>query len=102
MHDLNTINRLNFEAFGDKVAQARAAGKHVLVYYAGLAITHVQTYDTAEQVREATGSEELAADVTRRYFAPSVQTPQPDPRPVRRPHAGRLRVARVNAQESTC
>lgn len=101
MHDLNTINRLNFEAFGDKVAQARAAGKHVLVYYAGLAITHVQTYDTAEQVREATGSEELAADVTRRYFAPSVQThnltrDQSEDRTLAD------YVARVNAQESTC
>lgn len=101
MHDLNTINRLNFEAFGDKVAQARAAGKHVLVYYAGLAITHVQTYDTAEQVREATGSEELAADVTRRYFAPSVQThnltrDQSEDRTLAD------YVARVNAEESTC
>jgi len=101
MHDLNVINRLNFETFGDKVAQARAAGKHVLVYYAGLAITHVQTYDTAEQVREVTGSEELAVDVTRRYFAPTV----PSHGLVRDQSEDRTLgdyVARVNAEESKC
>lgn len=101
MNDLNTINRLNAASFGDKVSEARAAGKHVLVYYAGLAITHVQTYDTAEQVREVTSAEELAADVTRRYFAPTV----PAHGLVRDQSEDRTLgdyVARVNAEESRC
>jgi len=78
MNDLNTINRLNAEAFGDKVARARAAGKHVLVYKAGVAVTNFIEFDTAQEAQlHATGEGELAVDVTRHYFAPT--TPSADP-----------------------
>ena len=72
MNDLNTINRLNAERFADPVDSARANGKHVLVYKSGLSVTKIKTFDTAEEVQEATAADgELATGVTRHYLAPT-------------------------------
>lgn len=74
MQDLNVINRVNAERCSDQIATARAAGKHVLVYRAGLHVTDVRTFDTEQEVRDVTRNEELAIDVTRSYLPPTTPT----------------------------
>ena len=74
MNDLNTINRLNAERFGDKIAEARRNGKHVLAYYSGLSLTRVEVFDTEEAVREHASAEgELPITERREYHAPTLQ-----------------------------
>lgn len=77
MNDLNTINRLNAERHYDTIATARAAGKHVLVYRAGLHIVNVCLFDTAEDVKAVADSDTLSPAETREYLAPTVQSAVP-------------------------
>lgn len=53
MHDLNTINRLNVEAHHAAIQRERAAGKHVVVTYAGLHLVSHQSYDIIEDALNA-------------------------------------------------
>lgn len=72
MNDLNTINRLNTEAWADNIARARAAGKHVLAYKSGLHVTGFIVFSSADEVQlHTTGEGELSPDVTRHYYAPT-------------------------------
>jgi len=77
MNDLNTINRLNAERHYDTIATARAAGKHVLVYRAGLHIVKVLTLNTADEVKVVADSDALSPAETREYLAPTVQSAVP-------------------------
>lgn len=55
MHDLNTINRLNAEAFEKSIRNFQAQGRWVLARYDGLALTSVETFTeltAAQQVLE--------------------------------------------------
>jgi hypothetical protein len=45
MHDLNTITRLNAQAFADSIASYRAKGKFVLAKYEGLHLASIETFD---------------------------------------------------------
>lgn len=44
MHDLNTINRLNLEAFAEAINAYRAAGRHVLAKYEGAHLMAIETF----------------------------------------------------------
>lgn len=44
MHDLNTINRLNLEAFAESIARHRANGRHVLAKYEGAHLVAIETF----------------------------------------------------------
>ena len=52
MHDLNTINRLNFEAFAESIQKYRREGRFVLARYDGLVLTSIETFSelTAAQL----------------------------------------------------
>jgi len=53
MHDLNTINRLNAEAFAQSIDRFRAQGRWVLAHYDGLHLMSVETFSTAEDAAQA-------------------------------------------------
>lgn len=44
MNDLNTINRLNAEAFADSIARYQAQGRYVVAEYTGLHLTAIETF----------------------------------------------------------
>ena len=44
MHDLNTINRLNAEAFHDAVSNFQRQGRYVVATYAGLSLFSIETF----------------------------------------------------------
>ena len=44
MHDLNTINRLNLEAFAESIHKQRATGRHVLAKYEGAHLVSIETF----------------------------------------------------------
>lgn len=44
MHDLNTLNRLNAEAFGPAIKSLQRQGKHVVATYQGLSIDSIYVY----------------------------------------------------------
>jgi hypothetical protein len=58
MNDLNTINRLNAEAFADSIHRHRAAGRHVLARYEGLHLVCIETFSDGKAAQHA---HELAA-----------------------------------------
>lgn len=53
MHDLNTINRLNAEAFADSIAKYRAAGRFVLAKYEGVHLVSIETFTDTRQAQDA-------------------------------------------------
>lgn len=44
MHDLNTISKLNAEAFGEAVENFRRQGRFVIATYSGLALVSIETF----------------------------------------------------------
>lgn len=50
MHDLNTINRLNYQAHAASIETHRRDGRHVLARYEGV---HLVGYDTYTDLDEA-------------------------------------------------
>ena len=44
MHDLNTIQRLNAEAFGEAVENFRRQGRFVIATYSGIALVSIETF----------------------------------------------------------
>ena len=44
MHDLNTINRLNYEAFNASIQNFRAQGRYVLARYEGATLVAIETF----------------------------------------------------------
>lgn len=69
MHDLNTINRLNEEAFGKGIAHQRAAGRYVLAKYEGLHVVSYETFSTADDVIHAV-NEQQQLGTSFRVFTP--------------------------------
>lgn len=53
MHDLATINRLNFEAFGQAISRYRAQGRHVLTQHEGAHLVGFETFEDASAARDA-------------------------------------------------
>lgn len=84
MHDLNTIIRLNTEAFADSIANHRRQGRFVLAKYEGLHLSSIETFtdarlaqdafDTAAAKRDPSGRTVLFAPVG----APSALVPSRD------------------------
>ena len=57
MHDLNTINRLNYEAFAEGINKHRTAGRHVLAKYAGLHLVSIETFSDQPSAQAAFDAE---------------------------------------------
>lgn len=53
MHDLSTINRLNVEAHHAAIQRERAAGKHVVLTYAGLHLVSHRPFEIIEDAVNA-------------------------------------------------
>lgn len=53
MHDLNTINRLNAEAFKNAITNYRAQGRYVLARYDGLTLMSIETFSTVGEAAQA-------------------------------------------------
>lgn len=53
MNDLNTIGRLNAEAFADSIHRYRAAGRHVLALYEGLHLVSIETFTDSKSAQAA-------------------------------------------------
>jgi len=71
MHDLNTINRLNYEAFAGAIEHYRAQGRHVLAKYEGTTLVSIETFSTADEIVDA-HSKQLEANTGQRLvcYAP--------------------------------
>lgn len=52
MHDLNTINRLNTEAFETAIKNFQAQGRYVLATYEGLTLTAIETFPSADALSD--------------------------------------------------
>lgn len=44
MHDLNTISKLNAQAFGEAVENFRRQGRFVIATYSGIALVSIETF----------------------------------------------------------
>jgi hypothetical protein len=77
VHDLNTIKRLNFEAFAQSIGKYQAAGKHVLAVYEGMHLTSIETFtDAAEaQVRFDTVNSKRDGQTARLFLPTSAPAP---------------------------
>lgn len=53
MHDLNTISRLNAEAFAESIQNYRRQGRCVLVNYEGLHLVSIETFTAQFDAQEA-------------------------------------------------
>lgn len=53
MHDLNTLNRLNYEAFGQAIKKFQGQGRHVLAKYEGLHLVSIETFSNADELVDA-------------------------------------------------
>lgn len=52
VHDLNTINRLNTEAFETAIKNFQAQGRYVLATYEGLTLTAIETFPSADALSD--------------------------------------------------
>jgi hypothetical protein len=77
VHDLNTIKRLNFEAFAQSIGKYQAAGKHVLAVYEGMHLTSIETFtDAAEaQVRFDTVNSKRDGQTARLFLPTAAPVP---------------------------
>jgi hypothetical protein len=53
VHDLETINRLNAEAFAASIDNYRRQGRYVLAVYAGLTLVSIETFTAQEEAFRA-------------------------------------------------
>jgi hypothetical protein len=53
MHDLNTINKINFDAFAESVNRFRASGRWVLTRKEGLHLVGIETFASADELSDA-------------------------------------------------
>jgi len=56
MHDLNTIHKINAEAFSASISKFQAQGRHVLAKYEGLHLVAIETFTAAEDAILAYGA----------------------------------------------
>jgi hypothetical protein len=66
MQDLETIRRVNAESAAREIPSLVAAGKHVVVTYAGLHYLHHQAYDTEAAAKAAAQAAGIAAGPSER------------------------------------
>jgi hypothetical protein len=53
MHDINTINRVNYEAFQRAIQNFQAQGRFVLATYEGLTLTTIESFSSANELVDA-------------------------------------------------
>jgi hypothetical protein len=53
MHDLNTLNRLNAEAFEKSIRHYQSKGRWVLARYEGLTLVSIETFGELTQAQQA-------------------------------------------------
>ena len=53
MHDLNTINKINFDAFAKSIDAFRANGRFVLAHYEGAHLVGIETFSNADLASDA-------------------------------------------------
>lgn len=53
MHDLNTLNRLNADAFQRAIQNFQAQGRFVLATYEGLTLTTIESFSSANEMVDA-------------------------------------------------
>lgn len=53
MHALDTIQKLNAQAFEKGIATFRSQGRHVLCKYDGLHLMSIETFSSADQIVDA-------------------------------------------------
>jgi hypothetical protein len=53
MHDINTINRVNYEAFARAIQNFQAQGRFVLATYEGLTLTTIESFSSANEMVDA-------------------------------------------------
>ena len=53
MHDLNTINKINFDAFAKSIDAFRASGRFVLAHYEGAHLVGIETFSNADAASDA-------------------------------------------------
>lgn len=82
MQDLNTINRLNAEAFAASIQNYRRQGRWVLAKYAGLHLESIETFTVQSDAQAAFDTEVSKRDASGRavLFTPF---PVSKPTPVR-------------------
>lgn len=79
MHDLNTITRLNAEAFADSIQHHRRQGRWVLAKYAGLHLESIETFTVQPDAQAAFDAEASKRDASGRAV---LFTPFPVSQPV--------------------
>ena len=67
MHDLNTINRLNSEAFSEAVDNFRAQGRYVLAKYDGVTLMSIETFSNTEEAAAALVQAQETGGVSERF-----------------------------------
>lgn len=74
MHDLNTITRLNAEAFAASIQNYRRQGRWVLAKYAGLHLESIETFLVQSDAQAAFDTEAAKRDASGRavLFTPLV------------------------------
>lgn len=89
MQDLNTINRLNAEAFAASIQNYRRQGRWVLAKYAGLHLESIETFLVQSDAQAAFDAEASKRDASGRavLFTPF---PVSEPTPVRDQSEDRL------------
>lgn len=107
MHDLNTINRLNAEAFSKSIENFRSQGRWVLAQYEGLHLLSIETFSTAEDAAIAlVGAQEAAGPSDHfKLLSPlpawhGAKRDQSEDRPTADPRTLAGYISRVQTQEA--
>jgi hypothetical protein len=64
MHDLNTINRLNAEAFERAISSFQAQGRFVLARYEGAHLVSIETFSSVNELVDAHNTAHAANPVS--------------------------------------
>lgn len=69
MHDLNTLSRLNAEAYADAIANLRSQGRDVVATYSGATLMAIESFSLPAQAAAALAAPTASPDEHRKLFA---------------------------------
>lgn len=75
MHDLNTINKLNAEAFSTAIENYRAQGRYVVAEYSGLRLMSIETFEDPLEAVAKFEAHKASPDISRKIFPPTASRP---------------------------
>ena len=75
MHSLETISRLNADAFGPDIAALQRKGKHVVATYSGTALMSIESFDHVAPAIDAAHAEPSSPDQSFRLFVAKYEEP---------------------------